>query len=55
MLVKFAVHSKVVNVITGYAPQTGCTQQEKDAFIVNMEAVCTGQGVADHGAHCDWN
>jgi len=28
MLVKIAVHSEVVNVITGYAPQTGCTQEE---------------------------
>jgi hypothetical protein len=39
MLVKIAVHSEVVNVITGYAPQTGCTQEEKDAFIVDMEAL----------------
>jgi len=29
----------VVNEITGYAPQPGCTQQEKDAFIVDMEAL----------------
>jgi len=48
MMVKIAVHSEVVNVITGYAPRTGCTQDKKDAFIEDMHGG-TGQGVADHG------
>jgi len=39
MLVKIVVHSEVVNVITGYAPKTGCTQEEMDVFIVDMEAL----------------
>jgi len=38
MISKWAYREEVVNVICGYAPQTGCTQEEKEAFIMDLEA-----------------
>jgi len=42
MSVKVIVHGTVLNVVSGYAPQTGCTQQEKDSFIEEVEALVRG-------------
>lgn len=42
MSVKVIVHGTVLNVVSGYAPQTGCTQQEKDTFIEDVEALVRG-------------
>jgi hypothetical protein len=39
MLIKLVLHVVVVNIISGYAPQTGCTRDEKDSLIEDMETV----------------
>ena len=39
MLVKVVKDEGMISVISAYAPQSGCTQDEKDTFVEDMEAL----------------
>ena len=39
ILVKVVLYGQIINVISAYAPQTGCAQEEKDVFIEDMETL----------------
>ena len=48
MMVKLVLQRELFNVISEYAPQTGCTQEEKDSFIVDVEALSRTVKVDEH-------
>ena len=39
IMVKLLLEKKVVSVISGYAPQPGCSDEEKDEFWVDFEEI----------------
>ena len=39
MSVKAAIHGDIINIISAYAPQAGCTLEEKANFIEDLEAL----------------
>ena len=38
MTIKLVSGNSMLNIISVYAPQVGCSQQEKDQFYENMES-----------------
>jgi hypothetical protein len=48
-MVTFVIQEKLFIVISGYAPQTDCTQ-EKDLFIADVEALTRTVKVDKHKA-----
>jgi len=39
MLPKLVLHGEIFNVISGYAPQIGCIQEEKVNCFLDLEAL----------------
>jgi len=48
MAVRLVIQGQVYNIVSGYAPQTGCTQEEKDLFHEDLEAVIRNISAAEH-------
>lgn len=47
MSVKVVIHGVVFNIVSAYAPQTGCTQEEKDNFTEDFEALIRSMPAAE--------
>jgi hypothetical protein len=48
MAVRLVIQGQVYNIVSGYAPQTGCTQEEKDSFHEDLEAVIRNIPATEH-------